>query len=1260
MTRSLTPDGVPGAAGRWHFGPFVLDTDSRELSGNGLQVVLERRCFAVLNCLLQHADQVVSRQRLLELAWPGQIVGAAAVSKAVLRLRAALGPQAQTLLKTLHGDGYRLACSAIREQPRQPAATLHLHAGASLPWRPHWLLEQCVGLEQAGQIWMARHASTGARHLLQVALAAPHLHALQQRIQALTALRRLHSWDDRLLRGLEWQLEATHGWLEFDAAAGLPLPLAWIQLSDPARREAVLEQIGHCVAAAARAGVSAEPLASALIVLDAQQPGMPRIRMAGFTGLCAPLQAPQATAMASRCVLQLREQLSGAAAVDQDPPPDATALPTQRPTIVAEAIVAEPAAEPTHAAWSFLGMQLIPHNRELLRDGVRHALPRKACLTLQLLLERAGTVVSKDALLQQAWAGREVSESVLTKVIAQLRRLLDDRDQRLVRTVVGLGYCLEAQPLRVDPCAPPASDGARQTGEPVEGRPPWLRQRRLGDNPAAEVWLIGHPAAGEQRVLKYCPREQDLRGLKREITVSRLLSQTLGPQAPHVPILDWNLVRRPFWIELPYLPDGSLLEWWQQRSGRWLLEERLHLAAQIAEALSCVHRLGVLHRDLKPANVLMARDDSGQLLPRLADFGCAQLLEDAQLARLGITRLGFTLAPGQPPSGGGTLLYLAPEVVRGAPFTLASDLYALGVLLYQLAMDDLLQPVALGWERRIDDPLLRADIAALLEGDPQLRPTDAGAVARGLRQLPQRHLQAEQQARLHAQHEQNQRVLVQARRRRQRIASLAAVLLVALLLTGGLYWRAQTALELAEAQRVRADQHAARATAISDFLSKDLLSVVDPWVSGNRQRHTTVHQAIELARARIGERFADQPGLEALLRLRMGLSLRHLDDYHGALNELQRALPLADDTGTRAEILLTMVDANLRKGAWQPAIAAAQQYLQLEDPDPSRPLLAHCRIATAWHRQGHYEQAAAAYRELLPRSLQRLGNHRVTTAFIMSGLAEVLADAGQLDEALRLQDEVAARHVESYGREHLLSITQLRRLGSIHLRMEQLDQAAELLLHSHRLSRLKLGVDHSSSQDAARELAGLQLARGHSDAALSLLREVLDVELEQHGAQHYRVRLSERELGRALLIAGDSQTALHHLESAHRLYLQHDGPAHPLTLRAALELSRALAALDRLAAAQLLLEQALQLALQTRPAQDLLTAELQQAQAELHLLQQQPLEAAALARLALQTFGLRLGSAHSLTRRAGQLAADPATLSAVNQLPEPAHTAPDH
>ena len=205
-----------------------------------------------------------------------------------------------------------------------------------------------------------------------------------------------------------------------------------------------------------------------------------------------------------------------------------------------------------------------------------------------------------------------------------------------------------------------------------------------------------------------------------------------------VRLLDQGSVGGVPWIAMELATGAELARY--TRANRLLPEAVvLRIIARVAGALAHAHARGVVHRDLKPGNV---RIDLGEDRIKLLDFGVARM-EDAA-----VTRTGVTL---------GTPAYMAPEQLTGDHADARSDVYALGVMLYELlsgrlphpasTLGELLRAVSAGepvplthW--RPDLPAGLADlVAALLQKDPAARPTDLHRLAAELLQwadeLPQ-------------------------------------------------------------------------------------------------------------------------------------------------------------------------------------------------------------------------------------------------------------------------------------------------------------------------------------------------------------------------------------------------------------------------------------------------------------------------------------------------------------------------------------------
>jgi hypothetical protein len=152
--------------------------------------------------------------------------------------------------------------------------------------------------------------------------------------------------------------------------------------------------------------------------------------------------------------------------------------------------------------------------------------------------------------------------------------------------------------------------------------------------------------------------------------------------------------------------------------------------------LQAAHEAGILHRDVKPSNILIDEAD-GAIRAKLCDFGVGQVVSQETFTH--VTRLGFTdTASTSTASGPGTHLYMAPELFAGKPAAVASDIYALGVVLYQFVTGDWSKPLTMDWIKYVEDPLLRDDLVKCFAGDPSDRFQNAGQLANTLQSMGSR------------------------------------------------------------------------------------------------------------------------------------------------------------------------------------------------------------------------------------------------------------------------------------------------------------------------------------------------------------------------------------------------------------------------------------------------------------------------------------------------------------------------------------------
>jgi WD40 repeat protein/class 3 adenylate cyclase/tRNA A-37 threonylcarbamoyl transferase component Bud32 len=324
----------------------------------------------------------------------------------------------------------------------------------------------------------------------------------------------------------------------------------------------------------------------------------------------------------------------------------------------------------------------------------------------------------------------------------------------------------------------------------------WKLIAKLGEGGFGEVWLGEHEVLKEKRVFKFCFQAELVRSLKRELTLFRILKEKVGEHPNIATIREFNFDTAPYFIEMEYVAGHDLKAWLQAPRSDEQISERnkLEIISQVAEALQAAHQCGIVHRDVKPGNILVSDGDA--VAVKLTDFGIGQVLSEEYLAE--ITRAGFTQTMlGPSSSGTGTQMYMAPEILAGKPASPRSDVYSLGVVLYQILIGDFSQAVTIDWERHIADPLLREDLHKCLAGDPNERFESAADLARSLRALPQRRKElARTQANLAL------REKAAYRRGLIRAATLAASIVVVLIILAAVAFK--------QARRAKQNERAAK------------------------------------------------------------------------------------------------------------------------------------------------------------------------------------------------------------------------------------------------------------------------------------------------------------------------------------------------------------------------------------------------------------------------------------------------------------------
>ncbi len=273
-----------------------------------------------------------------------------------------------------------------------------------------------------------------------------------------------------------------------------------------------------------------------------------------------------------------------------------------------------------------------------------------------------------------------------------------------------------------------------QHGTRIAGR--YVVVRELGEGGMGQVFEVEHEAIGRHfalKVLNISPcTDETLRRFKRE---ARALGRVTTSRVAQVTDFGFEQGVGPFYVM--ELLDGETLEARLDREHYLPAHQAIPIAIDLCEALNEVHSVGIIHRDLKPSNAGLVR--AGPVLVKLLDFGLAAATDAAVLER--ITRSQEVV---------GSLPYMAPERFHNAPLTHSIDLYALGVVLFEMFTGELpfqgasaamlinqhlneappqLSTIAPGLQI---PATLEAIVSRLLDKDPEQRFQSAAAVGRAL------------------------------------------------------------------------------------------------------------------------------------------------------------------------------------------------------------------------------------------------------------------------------------------------------------------------------------------------------------------------------------------------------------------------------------------------------------------------------------------------------------------------------------------------
>jgi tetratricopeptide (TPR) repeat protein len=631
--------------------------------------------------------------------------------------------------------------------------------------------------------------------------------------------------------------------------------------------------------------------------------------------------------------------------------------------------------------------------------------------------------------------------------------------------------------------------------EPEEGLPfdrlgEFRLIKKIGEGGMGVVYLAVQESLGREVALKVI-RPERAGSMEAEARFLREADAVSELRHPHIVTVYGSGEEKGVRYFAMELLSGRRLDEIMRDDGAIETQKILRWIRDVADALDCAHRAGILHRDVKPSNIVITPEGRAMLM----DFGVARNLNLSTLTLTGEFR--------------GTPNYASPEQVKARRQEIdgRTDVYSLGVTLYEAITGTV--PFKGETTEQVFHKILEEEPVPPRRLNPSVSRDLETVVLTAMEKEPKRRYPAMSGFVLDLEHLLRSEMIMAKppglptkllkRVKRHPVVSSA----VAVAIATGLCFVLYVALisypqilkerEAALKAKGEAELEADKAQAINRFLL-GMLYAPQP---GEEGKDIKVAEVLDRAAAQVENDFAGQPGIEAAVRDTLGNTYIALGLYDKAEPHLAESLEL------RRELF----------GEEHPETIGAMN-----------------GMGTVLRRQSRYEESEAFYRKALEISQSVHGERAECTLVSLHNLGLVLFDQGKVDEAEPLQRKVFELRREVNGEEDPDTLMSMHNLASTLWKQGRLDEAEELQRKVLEIRIRVLGVEHPSTMGTMNNLAIVYKNQGRLDEAEKLIRRVLKVEKRILGEDHPSTLSTAYNLANVRWKLGDVEEA----ETLHR------------------------------------------------------------------------------------------------------------------------------